>query len=87
MSILFIEELGIGGTSLGGIKGSLVRCFRWQAVLPVFWIVKGHLQPLPAGFTRCLSPMLEHAGWVNNGVALVGWQAAMPNGGRSGQGT
>lgn len=87
VSILFIEELGVGGTSLGAIEGNLVRRFRWQAVLPVFWIVKGHLQLLPTGFTRCLSSMLQHAGGVSGGVALVGWQAAMPNGGRSGQGT
>lgn len=86
VSILLIEELGVGGTSLGTIWGCLVRWFGRQAVLPVFWIVKGHLQLLSAGFTWCLPSMLQQTGRVCGGVALVGWQAAMPNGGWSGQG-
>lgn len=51
MSILLIEELGVGGTALGAVRDRLVRGFGRQAVLPVFWIVKGYLQLFPADFT------------------------------------
>lgn len=87
VSVLLIEELGVGGASLGAIRDRLVRRFGRQAVLPVFWIVKGHLQLLPTDFTWCQSSVLQQAGRVHGGMALVGWQAAMPDGGRSGQGS
>lgn len=88
VSVLLVEELGIRGTSLGTIRGRLVRWFGRQTVLPVFWVVKGHLQLLPSGFTWCLSSsVLQHAGWVCGGMDLVGWQAAVPNGGWRGQDT
>lgn len=85
VSILLIEELGVGGTALGAIRDRLVGRFWRQAVLPVFWIVKGHLQLFPAHFT-CRLSVLQHAGGVRGGVDLVRWQAAVPDGGRSGQG-
>lgn len=86
VSILLIEELGVGGTSLGAVRGRLVSWFRRQAVLPVFWIVKGHLQLLPTDFTWCRSYVLQQT-WGMRGVALVGWQAAMPEIGWSEQDT
>lgn len=87
VSVLLIEELGVSGTSLGAVGDCLVRRFGRQAVLPVFWIVKGHLELLPTGFPWCQPSVLQQAGGVRGGVALVGWQAAVPDGGRSGQGT
>lgn len=51
VSILLIEELGVGGAPLGAVGGRLARRFGRQAVLPVLWIVKGYLQLLPANFT------------------------------------
>lgn len=51
VSVLLVEQLGIGGTTLGPVRNCLARRFGGQAVLPVFRIVKGHLQLLPADFT------------------------------------
>lgn len=48
-------------------------------MLPVFWIVEGHLQLLSTAFDRCVSSVLEQAGGVHGAVALVGWQAAVSN--------
>jgi len=86
VSVLFVEELGVGGSALGALRRRGVGRFGRQAVLPVFRIVKGHLQLLPADFARHQS-VLEHAGVVRVGVDLVGRQAAVPEGGRSGEGT
>ncbi|TNN46291.1 hypothetical protein EYF80_043529 [Liparis tanakae] len=80
------EELGVGGTALGALRRRRVRRFGRQAVLPVFRIVEGHLQLLPAHFARHQS-VLQHAGVVRVGVDLVGRKAAVPEGGRSGEGT
>lgn len=51
VSVLLVEELSIRRAPRCSVRDCLISRSGRQAVLPVFWIVKGDLQLLPTDFT------------------------------------